>query len=181
MSDPTIASNLFEAKLEEYKSLREETLKCVEFRYQIFNLTLIAAGTLLTVGIADDKTREVLLVYPIISFFFANAFVYNSMLLVEIGAYIRDEIEDNKVPGLGWANHFKDQYGGIQIFELVSTYGLFIGTQIVALVLYRNYNPQPAASLQMLLNGVYVIIFLTVLVLLYPVIYHKGVRSRSRR
>lgn len=171
-----------EEMLEEYKTLREETLKCIEFRYQIFNLTLIVAGTLLSVGISQNGARLVLLLYPILAFFFANAFVYNSMLLIEIGAYIRDDMEKRReLSGLKWATHFRGRYGGIELFELISTYGLFLGTQGISILLFFNFSPSPLTNLAWILLILSIAFaFFTFIILLYSPIYHRGVLSRSR-
>ncbi|HXQ37963.1 MAG TPA: hypothetical protein VN843_28405 [Anaerolineales bacterium] len=180
-TDPLAAPR--QAMLEEYKSLRDETLKRVEFRYQIFNLTLIVAGSLWTIGTAKPDLYSVLLLYPILSFFFSAAFVYNSILLVQIGAYIREKIEPSGVVQLGWATYLKDKYKGIEPFEIVSTYGLFLGTQIVSLLAYFNFAPPfstlPRAT-QILIWLGFIAVALTLLTLLYPLIYHKRVLAVSQ-
>jgi hypothetical protein len=168
------------AILEEYKSLRDETLKRVEFRYQIFSLTLIIAGSLLTVGTADNGPRTVLLIYPILSFFFSASFVYNSMLLVQIGAYIRDIIEESNAVNLGWAKYLKTRYGAIEPFEIISTYGLFLGTQVVALIAFFSYNLPIEGSVAILLTISLIAVVLTFITLLWPVIYHRGVLSKRQ-
>jgi hypothetical protein len=172
-----------QAMLEEYKSLRDETLKRVEFRYQIFNITLIVAGSLWTVGTAKPDLYSVLLLYPILSFFFAAAFVYNSILLVQIGAYIREIIEPSGVVQLGWATYLKDKYKGIEPFEIVSTYGLFLGTQIVSLLAYFNFAP-PFSTLTRVTKILIIVgllaVVLTFFTLRYPVTYHKRVLALSR-
>lgn len=180
-TDPLAARR--QAMLEEYKSLRDETLKRVEFRYQIFNITLLVAGALWTVGTAKPDLNSILLLYPILSFFFAAAFVYNSILLVQIGAYIREKIEPSQVVELGWATYLKDKYKGIEPFEIVSTYGLFLGTQIVSLLAYFNFAP-PFSSLtrvtKILIYLAFIAIGFTLFTLLYPVIYHKRVLGLPR-
>ena len=55
----------------EYKALRDEILKRVEFRYQLLNITLISAGTLLGAGL-NANSAPVLLVYPILAAFLAG-------------------------------------------------------------------------------------------------------------
>jgi hypothetical protein len=170
-----------ESILEEYKSLRTETLKCVEFRYQIFNFTLIVAGIILTTGISDKGPRAVLLLYPILSFFLASAFVYNSILLVEIGSYIRDELERRDNLELRWANHFQHRYKGIAFFEIISTYGLFLSTQILSILVYFNFSPELTGVPWVLFSFSLLAIILTIVVLLYPVAYHWGVLSKSNR
>lgn len=165
-----------EAILEEYKTLREETLKCIEFRYQIFNLTLIAAGALLTTALTENAPRAVLLLYPILSFFLASAFVYNSMLLVEIGSYIRDILE-NEVEELCWAGHFDQHRKGIKLFEVTGTYGLFLGTQIASLLVYFTLGPPVARVDQFLLAFSLCATVLTFYTLVHPELYYPRQES----
>jgi hypothetical protein len=162
-----------ETALEEYKTLREETLKRVEFRYQIFNLTLIVAGSLLTVGTGTNAPRSVLLLYPTLSFFLAAAFVYNSILLVEIGAYIREHLEERL--DLRWAHYLKPRYRGIEPFEILSTYGLFLGTQILSLVAYFSFEALPTTVSRVLFGFAVVAVVFTLGALLYPIVYHRRV------
>jgi hypothetical protein len=166
--------------LEEYRSLREETLKRVDIRFQIFNYTLVAAGTLLGIGTAEKGIRSALLLYPILAFFFAVAFVNDSMMLVELGAYIRDELEGRKALALGWATHFKNKYRRIQVFEIISTYGLFLGTQAISLISFFQLQPVPSSSERVLVRVAIGAVALTFAVLLYPIVYHRYVLARGR-
>src|SRR4051794_32736107 len=94
------------AMLEEYKSLRDETLKRIEHRYQIFTLTLVVAGGVLTAGASSSISHLALLLYPVLAALFAMAYYYNHRVLIQLGAYIREELE-HRVSGLRWAHHFR--------------------------------------------------------------------------
>lgn len=56
-----------------YKALRDEIVKRLEFRYQIINLTLVVAGTFLTIGVQANMPASVLLVYPLLASFLIAA------------------------------------------------------------------------------------------------------------
>jgi 4-hydroxybenzoate polyprenyltransferase len=182
MADGTNGSNTSDmagarrqAALAEYKSLRDETLKRIEFRYQIFSLTLIAAGTFLTIGTGENGSRPVLLLFPIVSFFFAASFIYNTMLLVEIGAYIRNVLEKSGVIELGWATYLKPKYKGIEFFELISNYGLFLGLQLVCFLAFF-YQNSPLTELTWILLVLSIVAFVSTLaLLLYQRPYHNKV------
>ena len=124
--------------MDEYKSLRDETLKRVEFRNQLWNFTLLSAGTAFTIGASKEGTAIALFAYPVVVLFFAAAFSYNTMLLINLGSYIREVVEPN-VTGLGWATYLKDTYSKIERLEHLAKYGLFVGTEIlmVGLAYYR--------------------------------------------
>src|SRR5512135_1535776 len=88
----------------EYKALRDEILNRIEFRYQLLNLTLISAGTLLAAGVHADVSAAVLLVYPILAAFLAAGWVHNGNAIVPLARYIRDELEGDHT-GLGWERY----------------------------------------------------------------------------
>lgn len=124
--------------LAEYKALRDEIMKRLEFRYQIINLILLVAGTFLTIGVQENMPASVLLVYPILAAFLITSWAYNGIATLRIGQYIRDHIE-HKVAGLEWETFLKEQapqlpypYGFLGI---LSTAGLVITTQVLAVAL----------------------------------------------
>ena len=118
--------------LEEYKSLREETVKRVELNYQIINLTLIATGALWTVGTAS--TDIVLLLHPWLVFFFAANYGSNNYVIVELGVYTREWIEKGKE--LCWASYFATRVEAVKRFHNLSIFGIFAGTSALSLVIY---------------------------------------------
>lgn len=123
--------------LTEYKALRDEIVKRVEFRYQIINLILIVAGTFLTVGVQSNIPASVLLVYPILALFLLASWAHNGVAALRIGKYVREYIE-KKVAGLNWETNMKEQFPQYQPFGLLgflSTTGLVLTTQTLALVL----------------------------------------------
>jgi hypothetical protein len=117
--------------IDEYKTLRDETLKRVEFRDRSSTLTIGAAGAAITAG-AVNKLHIVLCAYPIVVLFFAASFSYQTMMLITIGDYIRNELEP-RIGKLGWANYLQPLYGSIETFERISKFGLFLGTPALML------------------------------------------------
>lgn len=137
--------------LEEYKTLREETLKRVELRNQIINLALIATGALLTVGASQNGPRTALLVYPVIGLFFAAGYSYNYIMLVEIGRYLREDLEkagdpEHKRLSIGWATYLKPHHDKFRWIDYAFSFGPFVGTQVLMMVVHaglvgpRNYT-----------------------------------------
>ncbi len=141
-------------RLEEYNSLREETLKRVELRYQIINLTLVATGALLTIGAAEKGPRSALIVYPILSLFLAAGYSYNHIMIVEMGKYIRERLEgldeegneikedgENQRLNLGWANYLKRRHDRIRLSDFFFTFGLFLIPQAISILIYIKLMP----------------------------------------
>lgn len=79
--------------VEQYVSLRNEVEKRIEIRQQILALTLLVAGTFLTVGVQPNVTELVLLFYPIIAMFLAAIWAHNDLRIGQLNFYIRTELE----------------------------------------------------------------------------------------
>jgi hypothetical protein len=165
------------ARLEEYKSLRDETLRRIDARNQIISFTLAFAAAMFTLALSEKGFASALLVYPIISFFFSTAFAYNSMMLIQIGKYVR-ELEE-KIPGLNWAAYLGPKYWPIEIFELTASAGLFVGTQVIGLLLYYGLDPrlQTGSGLINWLSLLFVL--LTLFSVVYPWFYHRLIQRSA--
>jgi hypothetical protein len=89
--------------IEQYTSLRSEIEKRIDIRQQILALTLIVAGTFLTVGVQPDVPEAVLLFYPFIAMFLGTIWEHNDLRVGQINFYLRTEVEKHLGPlGPGW-------------------------------------------------------------------------------
>ena len=112
--------------------LRDETLKRVEFRDRFATLAIGAAAAAITLG-SSHNFHIVLSAYPILVLFLAAGFSYNTMLLIVIGRYLREEMS-RKLPELGWVQYLHPEYASIEFLERVAKYGLFLGTPSLMLI-----------------------------------------------
>jgi hypothetical protein len=125
----------------EFSALRDEILKRSELQHQFVSFALIAAGTFLTVGLQANAPVLVLLLYPALAVFLAAGWAQHDFRKGQIGAYIRDSLE-KRVVGLGWESHLshirKKGEGSPFLlmgpFSLFSARGVFLGTQLLTLV-----------------------------------------------
>lgn len=120
----------------EYKALRDEILKRVEFRYQLLNITLISAGTLLGAGL-NANSAPVLLVYPIVAAFLAGGWAHNGEAIATMVKYVREELEESHT-GLGWESYLlkhPDRHFIYRGLGLIYAAGIFLTTQFIALIL----------------------------------------------
>lgn len=159
------------ATADEFKSLRDETMKRIDARNQILSYTLVFAASMFTLALGQSNFGSALLVYPIVAFFFAASFAHNSLMLIEIGAYLR--ALEPKLAGSGWATYLKPRYWKIEIFELISSAGLFIGTECVSLLLYANLDPAKRTAPEILPMICGVAVVSTVITVFYPWIDHR--------
>lgn len=158
-----------EAILSEYEALRNEVLKRLEFRYQIINLTLVVAGTFLSVGVQPNISPAVLLVYPILAMFLITGWIYNLVQLRKLGNYIRDNIEA-KLVVTGWESYLTgrrrqaDSFQPLDYLGTISTGGLFLSTQILSVVLAFLKSLSTATDYVLLLCSL-IAIFITLFLL----------------
>ncbi|MAU08663.1 MAG: hypothetical protein CL607_02485 [Anaerolineaceae bacterium] len=82
-----------DALLAEYSTLRAEALQRIGMRQQILTFSLVAAGTILSLGIQEDTTPIVLLLYPILAVPFALIFVQHDVRIGEIAEYVKNDLE----------------------------------------------------------------------------------------
>ncbi len=163
----------------EYTMLRDETMKRIDARNQIMSYNLVFVASMFTLALGAQGFHSALLVYPIVSFFFAVAFAYNSLMLIEIGSYLRG-LESGPLP-TGWAKYLQPRYKYIEPFEILSTSGLFLGTQIVAIVLYEASQHTDLTLDRRLLMISIASVVLTVVSIVYPVLYHRIVLRRDTK
>lgn len=139
--------------IEQYTSLRSEIEKRIDIRQQILALTLLVAGTFLTVGVQPSVPGVVLLFYPIIALFLGVLWEHNDLRVGQINLYIHTEVEKHLGRlGPGWETfrartfparsrrrrrdekeqqHFLTPRPGLIIF---ATRGMFFTTQLMAII-----------------------------------------------
>ena len=121
--------------LNEFSALNDEIIKRLEIQYQFIGLTLIVAGTFLSLGTQNNVSPMVLLVYPIIALFLAVGWQQNATVIRQLGLYIRDHIE-SKVKGGGWGTYRQRMFSVAFKKNLTTlfTRGTFVGTQLIAMI-----------------------------------------------
>ena len=122
-------------KLAEYKALREEILKRIEFQYQLVSLTLIIAGTMLALGLDPGSPHHILLVFPVIAVCLAGIWAHNIQAPRRISAYIQETIESRFNVG-GWEGTIaKERYTVSWSKGILSSGVIFLFTELVAVIL----------------------------------------------
>ena len=121
--------------ISEFAALNSEIVKRLEIQYQFIALTLIVAGTFLSLGAQTNNNPVVLLVYPIIALFLAIGWQQNAIVIRQLGLYIRDRIE-SRVAGGGWESYRKSMsFISQRNLTTLFTRGTFVGTQLVAILI----------------------------------------------
>jgi hypothetical protein len=120
----------------EYNSLRGEILKRIELRQQLISITLTLAGVFLGIGLG---TESVALIYPPLAMFLAFGWAQNDFRIRNSAEYIREHLE-NLTTGLKYEHEVQtgrtSTHGlGSWRFVVISHIGIFIFTQIMALVI----------------------------------------------
>jgi hypothetical protein len=119
----------------QYTAMRDEMMKRGEFRYQMTSLTLIVAGTFLTLGLQPSATANVLFVFPILGCFLASIWAHNVFVPRQIGTFIWKNIE-SRYKGVWWDTTIdKERFSMSWLSGILANSGIFLGTEIVCLVL----------------------------------------------
>lgn len=132
--DPFVDPKLLAAQ---YSAMRAEMRKRLEIRSQLMALTLVVAGTFLSVGVQTNVPESVLLVYPLIAMFLAASWKQNDTRTGQMVRFIRDNIETHIGPSpdeLGW-EHFRRANYRISRLSPFSVSGVFVVTQMLAIAL----------------------------------------------
>ncbi|MCP4427620.1 MAG: hypothetical protein GY803_24315 [Chloroflexi bacterium] len=119
----------------EYSALRAELLKRIEIQHQLITFALIASGTFLTIGLKDQGSPTIILMYPILAMFLSAAWAQSDLRIWQIGTYIKRRIEE-KILGnhLGWEH--VHAIGRVRWFGSLSRFasgGILVGSQILAI------------------------------------------------
>lgn len=158
-------SNELTFYLAEYAALRNEIVKRLSFQHQIITITLIAAGTFLSIGYQKNVSSLMILVFPIICLFLAAGWAQNNIRLKQLGDYIRTTIEV-KFANNGWENHrfsqfsFKHNNISRHSISVIFGRGIFLATQVVTLSIGVVRIKQLDLSILLILLDI-VAIFLT--------------------
>jgi hypothetical protein len=165
------------ASLDEYKTLRDETIKRLELQSQIQNFTLVFAAAMFTLAFGSSGYGVASLIYPIMALFFALGFVYNGLMIIQIGTYIRGL--EAHVPGLGWAGYLKHRYWFFEFFQLLSTAGLFLGTESIGIILYSMLDRTKQTAPLIFKSLSWTAFALTVVAFIIQFIHQRLVYRRS--
>jgi len=128
----------------EYSALREEILKRTEIQHQLIAIALVASGTFLSLSAQIPTT--VGLAYPVLALFLSAAWSQSDIRIRQIGEYIKDHIEKRLMqeglldPSSGWEHDFERRAlrarGKLVTLSQLVSYGILIGTQILAVLLF---------------------------------------------
>jgi hypothetical protein len=89
----------------EYTYLRTEVIKLMELQFQNIAVTVLAFGTVLSVGF-QARNAAIILVYPLLSLILSIVWLHHANLIARIAAYVRTDVEDRVgYHYLGW-EHF---------------------------------------------------------------------------
>ena len=108
--DFTSKKNKFQIVIAEYGALRAELLQKFEHHMRLFYITTIVF--MAVVGyIITQKQYDVLLSIPIFIVPLVYRYIWEQSVIVVIGRYIREEIEQKKIPELiGYRSNISEDY-----------------------------------------------------------------------
>ena len=127
------------AVLKEFTELRNEIRERTRLQQQIKHLAIIIAGTVITFGLQQNE-MSILLASPILLLFLYIGYADHSCHIARIGHYIKNEIEEKKLPDLGWekllaTGKAQPSIGSSGLMAILSTRGIFITIEIFPVVI----------------------------------------------
>jgi hypothetical protein len=127
------------AKLKEmeFRTLKAEELRRIEFRHTIIQLSLAGFGAILALGL-QLKLSTILLLYPFLMLWLALLWRQNAEMLVRLRAYIATYIE---VEEHQWERMLKTQFHPIWNYDTAFTF-LFLCADLITLGIGISENPQ---------------------------------------
>lgn len=159
--------------LAQYASLREEVLKRVEIQHQLILGTLVAVGSILTVGTQGDSA-SILLLYPFLAIFLTLAWSQNDHRNRQIAQHLalHEKLFLTDLAA-GWEHSRSSSrlwvFGSRKVF---AARGIFVGSEVFAVLLFwlqTQAASQPLGTDDLVLLVVdVVLIVLTVLIIGFP-------------
>jgi hypothetical protein len=167
----------------EYKALRDELLKRFELRQQVVSVTLAIAGALIGAGIFQAKilyagslngpSPSIALAYPPIAALLALGWAHLDDRVRVLGSYIRERLEPN-IPGLGWEGYNWNNRPRVKRlpYAFISHGGVFIWTQVVAMIVGALYCIRTQPKLDPLDYALLIIDVVAFLWTIYIMVHH---------
>lgn len=152
----------------EYTSLRDEIIKRIEIQHQLLSLALIAPGTILAIGL-QSKNASLMLLYPLLGMFLSAIWLSNSFAIHDIADYIQSHLQPQAGEGRSGWEHFRASIDTrhLSLLHFWGTRGLFLGTELVALVAGITLATFDTAQIIFLIVGS-VSCLLTIFLLSFP-------------
>ncbi|MFF5078380.1 hypothetical protein ACFY36_15125 [Actinoplanes sp. NPDC000266] len=94
------------AALAEFTALRAEILARQGHQHTFLALNLTISGTVFGFALAQPSRLLVLLVVPYVAFMTCGKYIAHDYAAQAIGTYIRQQLSDRVIGGLGWEEHF---------------------------------------------------------------------------
>jgi hypothetical protein len=172
----------------EYVALRAEILKRIELQYQLLNLALIFAGTLLTISLRGDASSNgagggsqnlLLLVCPPLEMFLALGWAAHNIQIAKAGVYIKTHCKE------GWESFWPGDGGlsglhGSAVKHLFTgglpATGVFVGMEVLSLFL--AFRPSSLIAASAMLQSRWFIGDVVVILLTIGFMWASNIRAR---
>lgn len=117
----------------EYANLRTEIVKLTELQFQATAATVVAFGTVLSIGI-QVRNAAIILVRPILSFVLGIIWLHYANLIARIATYLRDLEDRVGHHNLGWKHYVQAHPLPRGRFAYWGIRPVFIASSILAVV-----------------------------------------------
>jgi hypothetical protein len=147
--------------LAEYQSLRSEILKLIEMQGQLIALTVVAFGTVLSVGF-QAKNPAIVLVHPILALILGVSWMNHAHSVCRCAAYIQAKEETlGSMTRFGWEHFVRDTPFPMHYVGFWGVRAIFAVTALIAIGASLGVEPPhgPVIALFVLSCLVTVVLF----------------------
>ena len=117
----------------EYGSLRAEILQLIGLQSQLIALTVLAFGTVLSVGFQADKAI-IILIYPFLSLILGICWLNHAHAIYRCADYIAQRIEVKFGKVMGWENFVRTQHLPKAAIGYWGVRSIFMGSSVLSIV-----------------------------------------------
>lgn len=171
-------SDIMPILVAEYTALREEILKRIEIQHQVISFTLIALGTILTVGF-QTKNASIMLIYPVLALFLSALWLSNEHGVHKAASYIEKKIEVKVgIERLGWEHYNIENVEPFRVIGALGFRATFIVSEILAIITSLSVSTYNAIEITLLIIAIICTVLDIVLLSIFDL---KRMRHKSLR
>lgn len=131
--------------LSEFEKLKDEQIVRIQYRENLYYLTMVVAGGLIAAAFGDIDLDRALIVLPIVLFIILTVYTNNDKKITAIGDYFAEHLAErvrsslqNSDDYFSWETYHKNNRGRFfrKLRHLISKLLLFIGAPMIALVFF---------------------------------------------
>ncbi|HJQ47298.1 MAG TPA: hypothetical protein VJ870_13435 [Amycolatopsis sp.] len=118
----------------EFMALRGDLLKHIELQFQLVAVSVVALGTILSVGY-QTRNAAIMSLYPLVSLILGIYWLNMAHTIIRVGTYLKEVLEPLMSPAqCGWEHYVRKNPIRGDAIGFWGVRGIFLGGPVVALI-----------------------------------------------